>query len=137
MLAAQAQQTEKNHPNTYSWLGATPHENTLQAIANADILLHPSLIEGGANVIIEAVQHATPVLASRIAGNVGMLGADYLGYFALGDVQACSQGLVRAATDPHFLAQLAKQCALRSPLFSPECEQNAIRRVVHGVLQSN
>jgi glycosyltransferase involved in cell wall biosynthesis len=40
-----------------------------------------SHMEGGANVIIEAVCAGVPVLASDIGGNRGMLGDDYAGYF--------------------------------------------------------
>ena len=55
-----------------------------QAIQRAHVLVHTSAMEGGAHVIMEAVRSGTPVLASRVAGNVGMLGADYEGYFEHG-----------------------------------------------------
>jgi glycosyltransferase involved in cell wall biosynthesis len=42
-------------------------------------------MEGGANVVIEAVRSGVPVLASRIDGNVGLLGAGYDGFFPVGD----------------------------------------------------
>ena len=42
-------------------------------------------MEGGAHVILEAVQSGTAVLASRIDGNVGMLGPAHEGYFEVGD----------------------------------------------------
>ena len=38
-------------------------------------LVNCSQREGGAQVILEAIQSGTPVLASRISGNLGMLGA--------------------------------------------------------------
>jgi glycosyltransferase involved in cell wall biosynthesis len=38
-----------------------------------------SRMEGGANVIIEAVMSGVPVLASDVGGNRGMLGEDYAG----------------------------------------------------------
>ena len=43
------------------------------AIGAAHVLIHPSVAEGGANVIVEAVTAGTAVIASRISGNVGML----------------------------------------------------------------
>ena len=57
-------------------------------IARAHALVHMSRMEGGANVVIEAVRSQVPVLASRIDGNVGLLGRDYDGYFPLGDAAA-------------------------------------------------
>jgi len=35
---------------------------------------------GGAHAILEAVCRGTPVVASNVSGNVGMLGSDYDGY---------------------------------------------------------
>jgi len=82
---------------------------------------------------MEAVRCGTPVLASRVPGNVGMLGADYAGYFPPGDAQAladlllaCREG--RPAGDPAagLLARLAAQCALRAPLFDASAERAAL-----------
>jgi glycosyltransferase involved in cell wall biosynthesis len=59
------------------------------------VLVHASRIEGGAHVIAEAVRSGTPVIASRIEGNVGMLGADYAGYFECNDAagsRTCCSG---------------------------------------------
>ena len=67
-------------PN-YRWLGGLPHEATRRRIQRAHLLIHTSRIEGGAHVIMEAVAAGTPVLASRVDGNIGMLGEDYEGYF--------------------------------------------------------
>ncbi|WP_332823719.1 selenoneine biosynthesis selenosugar synthase SenB [Ramlibacter sp.] len=127
-LAAQARATQQDCPG-YRWLGALPHDATLQAIRAAHLLVHTSSMEGGAHVIMEAVRCGTPVLASRVPGNVGMLGADYLGYFPAGDgaalarqLAACRQG---QQEDPAggLLARLRAQCALRAPLFDPEHER--------------
>ena len=79
-LGEQAQTTADQCPN-YRWLGALPHAQTRRRIQQAHVLVHTSAMEGGAHVLMEAVRSGTPVLASRVAGNVGMLGADYLGYF--------------------------------------------------------
>ena len=77
-----------------------------------------SIMEGGANVIVEAVTAGVPVLASRISGNIGMLGRDYAGYFAVGDDKALAELLDHASRDAGFLAKLRRQCARRAPLFA-------------------
>ena len=68
----------------YRWLGGLPHAAARRRIQAAHVLVHASRIEGGAHVIIEAVRSGTPVLASRIDGNVGLLGESYDGYFPVG-----------------------------------------------------
>ncbi len=109
------------------WLGPRAHAWTRQAIKRAHLLLVPSRMEGGANVVVEAVTADTPVLGSRMSGNVGMLGADYAGYFAVGDDAALAALVTRAACDRPFLATLAEQCARRVPRFTPEAEVATLR----------
>ena len=125
----------------YRWLGGMPHADTLQKIAQAHVLVHTSRMEGGAHVILEAVCSGTPVLASRIPGNVGMLGTDYAGYFALDDAPGLAGLLLRCREELNHVnglhAQLLKQCTLRSPLFSPAAEQAAVRALVHDLLHAN
>lgn len=127
-LAEEARRTARDCPH-YRWLGALPHEETLALIRAAHVLVHTSTLEGGAHVILEAVRCGTPVLATRMPGNVGMLGADYEGYFPVGDGAALA-ALLRAcrADQPGsgLLARLGAQCALRAPLFDPAAERSAL-----------
>lgn len=116
-----------------------PHGATRARIQRAHLLVHPSRMEGGAHVIMEAVQSGTPVLASRIDGNVGMLGADHAGYFPQGDAAAL-MGLLRACRagqarpDGGLLALLQTQCRLRAPLFEPQAERAALLSVLQDLL---
>jgi glycosyltransferase involved in cell wall biosynthesis len=94
-------------------------------------------MEGGAHVILEAVRCGTPVLASRVPGNVGMLGPDYTGYFPHGDAQALAALLrdcrrSQQADNPAagLLARLAAQCALRAPLFDAGAERTALLNLI-------
>ena len=91
-------------------------------------------MEGGANVVIEAVRSRVPVLASRIDGNVGLLGADYEGYFPVGDAAALAALMRRFVADTGFAARLAAQCAVREPIFRPAAERAAVRRLVADLL---
>ncbi len=117
----------------YVFLGALTHDETLARIARADLLVHASVMEGGAHVILEAVQSDTPVLASRISGNIGMLGGDYSGYFELGDDLALASLVERCRDDTGFLNHLRSQCAARSHLFEPLAEQQALARLIAGL----
>jgi putative glycosyltransferase (TIGR04348 family) len=115
--------------STYRYLGEQTHDQTRARIARAHVLVHPSRMEGGAHVVMEAVMSGTPVLASRIDGNVGMLGADYDGYFPWGDAQALANLLQRCKNDADFLDHLNKQCTQRTPLFEPSAEKAALLRI--------
>jgi glycosyltransferase involved in cell wall biosynthesis len=91
-------------------------------------------MEGGAHVILEAVQSGTPVLASQIDGNVGMLGADYSGYFELGNDAQLAALVQRCAAQPAFLARLQSQCAQRAPLFAPQNEKRLVLNLLATAL---
>ena len=114
----------------YRWLGGLPRAATRQHIKRAHVLVNCSLMEGGAHVILEAVQSGTPVLASRIDGNVGMLGADYAGYFEVGDDVQLAALIQRCEAEPAFLEQLQAQCAQRAPLFATALEKRLVINLV-------
>ena len=135
-LAQQARLTEARCP-AYRWLGNLPHADTRELLRRSQLLVVPSLMEGGANVIIEAVTSGIPVLASDISGNRGMLGAGYGGYFPVGDAAALAGLIDRFATDPAFAQGLTVECARRAPLFAPEREQAAVLRLVDNALTSH
>ena len=132
-LADAARALARDEPR-YCYAGALPHGLTRAAIKAAHVLVHPSVVEGGANVIVEAITAGTPVIASRISGNVGMLGADYPGFFEPRDAAGLAALLVRALEEPPFLAELRRACARRKPLFQPRAEAAAIRALAARLL---
>lgn len=134
-LGAEAQALHRECP-AYRWLGALSHAEARRRIQAAHVLVHPSLMEGGAHVLMEAVCSGTPVLASRVAGNVGMLGADYEGYFAPGDAQGLARMLALCRDEPAILSRLGAQCALRTPLFEPARERATLRALLAEMLES-
>lgn len=116
------------------WLGALPNTATRREIRRAQILIIPSIMEGGANVIIEAVTSGTAVLASRINGSIGMLGEDYQGYFTVGDSVGLARLLERCNSDPSFMDELSLQCAARAALFDPLTEKSAVLNLVQDLI---
>lgn len=132
-LGAAAERTMLACAN-YRWLGALPHEATRRRIARSRALVHPSRVEGGANVVIEAVRSRVPVLASRIDGNVGLLGANYDGYFAVGDSAGLARLMTRLDAERDFALHLAAQCAAREPRFRPGVEGAAVRTLVGDLI---
>ena len=117
----------------YHWAGSLAHGLTRAAIKRAHVLIHPSILEGGANVIVEAISSGTPVIASRMSGNIGMLGKDYMGYFPVGDVAALRSKLGHCAGDANFLLRLNTACAARAKLFSPAAERSALVKLISSL----
>ncbi len=117
----------------FHWAGALKHSQTRAKIQRAHVLVHTSKMEGGAHVIMEAVCSGTPVIASDIAGNLGMLGEDYAGYFPVGDAQALAALLQRCKDEPQFINTLKSQCAQRAPLFAPQAEASALLQVIQSL----
>ena len=128
-FARRAEETHRQNPH-YRWLGGLPRAVTRQRIKRAHVLVNCSVMEGGAHVVLEAVQSGTPVLASGISGNVGMLGADYAGYFPVGDAVALAALVRRCAAEPEFLALLQGQCSRRAPIFAPDAERRHVLNLV-------
>jgi putative glycosyltransferase (TIGR04348 family) len=134
-LGEQAAATQAANAH-YHWLGNLPHGATRARLKRCHAMVIASRMEGGANVIIEAVTCAVPVLASDISGNRGMLGPDYEGYFPCGDAPALARLIERSIVDTAFYQRLRAQCALRAALFSPQAEQAAVLELVDNLLNT-
>jgi glycosyltransferase involved in cell wall biosynthesis len=93
-------------------------------------MLISSKMEGGANVVSEALVAGVPVLASRIPGNVGLLGGGYRGYFPVGDTAALARLMARVEHSPEFLARLQAACRERRRLVSRTAERRALRAAI-------
>jgi len=119
---------------TFRWLGGLPHAAARRHIQAAHVLVHASRMEGGAHVVIEAIRSGTPVLASRIDGNLGLLGAGYEGVFEPGDDAGLAALLARARDDADMLPRLTAQLAPRAALFAPEAERASLHRIVAALL---
>ncbi len=118
----------------YAWLGELDPAQTRRHIQQAHVLVQPSVMEGGAHTVMEAIRSGTPVLASRIPGNVGMLGADYAGLFNTGDAAGLATLMAQCRDDPAMLPRLQAQCALRAPLFDPRRERQTLRQILADLL---
>lgn len=114
----------------YVWRDDVPRAVVQNLLRRSHAMVLSSLSEGGANVISEAVVAGVPILASRIDGNIGLLGADYPGYFPAGDTEALAQLLQRIESDRQFVATLGRAIARRAPLFRPGREIAAWRQLL-------
>jgi putative glycosyltransferase (TIGR04348 family) len=110
----------------YRWLGSVPHGQALRWLASSHAMVISSRMEGGANVVCEALRIGVPVLASRISGNIGLLGAGYPAYFPVEDERALAQLITRAATDARFYRRLKAEVGKLRPTVAPQAEARAL-----------
>ena len=125
--------TEMAQNPRYLWKGEVSGARVRQALMRTQLMIISSSQEGGANVVSEALVAGVPIIASEIAGNIGLLGADYSGYYPVGDEAALAKLLHRAETDSAFLRTLEKQCKQLASEFTVEREAAAWVRVIAAV----
>ncbi len=117
--------SEMNRNPRYNWRGEVPQWQARQLIARSRLLIVTSKLEGGANVVSEALVADVPVISSRISGSIGLLGADYRGYFEVGNTQQLRALLLHCERDRQFYESLRDQCRVKAPALSPEAERAA------------
>lgn len=127
---------ERENGNRWRWIGERSPAVARAFIARAKLMVLPSRIEGGANVIAEALVANTPILASRIPSTVGMLGANHPGLFPVGDAKALARLLSRAERDPSYFRRLVAAGREKKVLFTPARERAALRALIHDCLSS-
>lgn len=127
--AVQAREEMQENPR-YMWRGEVPGWAVRKELAKTQLMVLSSVMEGGANVVSEAVVAGVPVIASDIPGSIGLLGTDYPGYYPVRDTTALTAMLSRAESDPAFLNELAEACAKRAPMFTPERERESWRSLL-------
>ena len=117
----------------YRWLGSVPHARALRWLASSHAMVISSRMEGGANVVCEALRIGVPVLASRISGNVGLLGPGYPGFFPLGDERALAGLITRAATNPALSRSLTADVRKLRPRGAPQAAARALLAALKGL----
>jgi len=132
-IEARARREAERNPR-YTWVGNLTHGDARRLIARSRILVVSSRMEGGANVIADAVIDRTPVLASRVSGNLGMLGHGYPGYFELGDTAALTELLQRCELDSRFLQTLQARCDARRHHFMESSERAGFAELMESLL---
>lgn len=128
-MARRARDEMTRNPR-YRWLGDLPHTQAVRVLARSRLLVNSSKMEGGANAICEALACGVPVLSSRIAGSIGLLGEDYPGYFDFGDTLELAALLSRFELDAAFRERLKSRCRDLARIVEPKRELAAWRRLL-------
>lgn len=131
-MARRARAEETLNPR-YRWLGERPRSEARAVLGRSRVMVLSSWMEGGANVVSEALVASVPILASHIPGSVGILGADYAGFYPAGDTAALARLLGRVETDRTFAARLFRECGQRRFLTSPRLEERSWRALLREI----
>lgn len=86
-------------------------------------------------MVSEAIACGTPILASEVPGNRGLLG-DYEGYFPVEDTGGLRRKLKRFEEDPAYRDQLRDTIESRRGLVDPNRERRAWRELLDDLGQS-
>ena len=86
---------------------------------------------------IQPLSGREAVIASRISGNLGMLGLDYAGYYTPGDTRDLVRLLLRLERERALRQQLKTQCHARRPLFEPEREHDGVLHLLDTAMRTS
>ena len=127
MTAAMAKRAlkEMDANERYRWLNEQPRSRVRSLLNRSSLCVLSSRIEGGANVLSEAIAASVPIIASHVDGNVGILGNDYPGYFEVGNTKHLARLLSRAESSPGYLKQLQSSVKRLAVLVDPLREEQA------------
>jgi glycosyltransferase involved in cell wall biosynthesis len=114
----------------YHWVGEKPRWQAIRLLARTRLLVLTSLMEGGANVVSEALACNVPVISTHISGSIGLLGTSYPGYFPVGDTQALSDLFQRAEKDPEFYKSLKAGIRSQRKIVHPRQETSSWRALL-------
>jgi putative glycosyltransferase (TIGR04348 family) len=132
-MARRATAEMKKNPR-FLWFGDCSRDETRQIISRSRVLVLSSRLEGGANVISEAIVDHVPIVASEIPGSVGLLGPDYPAYFQVGDTKGLATLLWKLESDRSLLQSLRDHCRNLAPYFSPQREKTAWENLLRELL---
>jgi glycosyltransferase involved in cell wall biosynthesis len=117
----------------YRWLDEQPQSRVRIILSKSSLCVLSSRLEGGANVLSEAIVASVPIIASRVDGNVGILGKAYPGYFEIGNTTQLARLLTRAETSPAYLAELKAWTKGLAVLADPSREMKAWSDLINEV----
>lgn len=131
-MRRRAERESERNPR-YQWRGGVSHAQARRILARSRLLVVTSRLEGGANVVSEALAAGVPVLSSRISGSIGLLGEDYPGYFAVGATRELAGLLWRCETDRAFYRELHRRCRKLAAIVHPAREREAWQTLLEEI----
>tara|TARA_B100000674_G_scaffold391404_1_gene335406 strand:- start:4235 stop:5200 length:966 start_codon:yes stop_codon:yes gene_type:complete len=126
---------EMKKNDRFQWHGEISHANLRNKFSSSHLLISTSIMEGGANVISEAIMADLPIIASDIDGNIGLLGQDYPGYFKVKNAKSLKDKLLQIETNPKSYNDLIRKCISLKSNFKPENEMSGWKKLITEALK--
>ena len=114
----------------YEWLGECDHATAMRWLSRSHAMVISSHMEGGAHVVSEAIAIGVPVIASKISGNIGLLGKGFPAFYPVGDSAALALLLARLSHDVRWREKLAAAVGSRQDLIEPARERRSLAKVL-------
>lgn len=114
----------------YTWHGEVTQHKIRLVYQRSNCLVLPSRMEGGANVISEAIMAGLPIISSDIEGSIGLLGHDYQAYYPVENTHALKDLLLKMESDKSFYQTIEHSCLNKQKDFMPELEQKAWHKLL-------
>lgn len=131
---AQLARREERKNQRYRWVGDLNRAAARRLLASSDLMVISSRMEGGANVVSEAIASGIPIIASKVPGNRGVLGPDHPGYYDLSDTGALATLLERALCEPICYGKLKRASLRLRSSVSLKGEQKAWQKLILELL---
>jgi glycosyltransferase involved in cell wall biosynthesis len=94
--------------NRHSWTPTLPHAQVLQAMRKADVLVLPTLFEGRALVVLEALSQGLPVVTTPNSGTEDVVLDGVSGFIVpIRSPEAIAASITRLADDRALLAEMS------------------------------
>lgn len=121
----------------HHWIETLPHPQILEQMRAHDVLLLPSLFEGYALVISEALSQALPVITTPNSGGTSSVRDGIEGFIVpIRNGQAIADRLQQLADDGDQLAAMRQACLRRAAELSWAGYEQALSAVVGEALRS-
>lgn len=119
----------------HRWIETLPHQQILEQMRNHDVLLLPSLFEGYALVISEALSQGLPVLTTPNSGAMQTIRDGVEGFIVpIRDTHAIVERLLQLASNRDQLVAMRQACLSRAAELSWAGYEQRLRVVVGQVL---
>lgn len=119
----------------HRWIPSLRHADLLQEIGHHDVMVFPSLFEGCALVLLEALSRGVPIIATPNTGASDFLGDCEDGFIVpIRDATAVAEKLELLAADRELLADMSQAAIRKARQRSWEQYRNRLTTVVRQAL---